>query len=857
MNTTQETRPVSQSSPARAPSHKLRHLLTLDDERCCDSSLAGGKGASLATLLQKGFTVPFGMVVTAPAYDAFLRGSSLEAGALGDPAAYGPERLRAQLASAPLLEGLGVELARALKSFSPHQRFAVRSSSTLEDLAEGSFAGMHETWLNCRGLDQLLQRVHSCYCSLWSEEAIAYRHHRGFAHEDALMAVVIQAMVSCDVAGVGFSVHPVTGDPDTLVINANAGLGESVVNGKHEIDHFEVDRASLVVKDSILGRKRAKIVCDDEMGGIREEKLDSFDSGNPCLSSEQLEQVATLLRKVDEVSGFPQDIEWGIEGRELYLFQSRPVTRIPARWTRDESAERFPDVITPLTWDIVERGFHESLAYSFELMGLPRYEGKWFECHGHYVYGNQNAVALYLEREPLALSSLDELREEIPRLREKYRWVQDLPVRWSRDLDGFLLKVGRLAAQPVEEWEDIGQLWDHMRELVGTGNDYFMPNIAISVTQAKLHQVLFALLKLAVGAEDAPRLFDALMAFCETRTWEINRELFELAGAVAGDPSLEKVIRDHSARKIIEDDLLEEFPGFAARFEQFLHDHGHRELDFDAYHPTWIEVPWIVLDNIRLLLRSHSESDSPVAKERELRFRMHEAEGELFRRLPEELHFFFHELLRLARLYTSLDDREHYQTTRLAPPLRRVLRAIGTRLVRRGFLENAMDIFFTRLDDLEAAVATNDHASWSRLAESVSENKEAYLRDKERLPEQVLGEGEEPIADGDCLRGIPGSPGIGEGPVYHVRSQDDFADFPEGAILVARTTSPSWTPLFYSAAGVITESGGPLSHGAVVARELHIPAIMAVRGALSELPNGVRVRIDGTRGEVAVVCERS
>jgi pyruvate,water dikinase len=831
----------------------------LDDERCCDLSLAGGKGASLATLLQKGFAVPAGMVVTTPTYEAFLAGSAVEAGAFLDPGKYGLARLRNELAQSSLPRGLHRELAHNLRQCASDQHFAVRSSSTFEDLAESAFAGMHGTWLNCFGLEDILERVRTCYCSLWSDEAVAYREHGGFAHRDAGMAVVIQAMVPCEVAGVGFSVHPVTGDPERLVINANVGLGESVVNGQHEVDHFEVDRATLTLKESILGRKQTKIVCDDERGGVREEKIDATDARNPSLSERQLVQVATLLREVDEACGFPQDIEWGIAGSHLHLLQSRPVTRIPARWTRDESAERFPDVITPLTWDIVERGFHESLAYSFELMGLPPYHGKWFQCHGSYIYGNQNAVALYLQRAPLVVSSLDQLRTEIPRLRNKFRWVQDLPVQWSRDLDGFLLKVGRLAAQPVEEWEDLGQIWDQVQELVRTGNDYFMPNIAISITQAKLHQVLFSLLNLAVGEREAPRFFDGLMSFCETRTWEINRELFELARTVGEDPALEKLLLDHPAREIIEADRLEEFPLFAAHFEQFLHDHGHRELDFDAYHPTWIEVPWIVLDNIRLLLRSRSrsEQESPIAKERELRVCMHEAESELFRRLPEDLHFFFRELLRLTRLYTSLDDREHYQTTRLAPPLRRALRAIGTRLVRRGFLENAMDIFFARLDDLEAAVEANCQETWTRLAVDIDKNKATYLRDKERRPEQVLGESEPVAASGGGLRGIPGSPGVAEGPVYHVRSQDDFAAFPEGAILVARTTSPAWTPLFYSAAGVVTESGGPLSHGAVVARELHLPAVMAVRSALCELSNGVRVRIDGTRGLVTIVEEQS
>jgi pyruvate,water dikinase len=310
------------------------------------------------------------------------------------------------------------------------------------------------------------------------------------------------------------------------------------------------------------------------------------------------------------------------------------------------------------------------------------------------------------------------------------------------------------------------------------------------------------------------------------------------------------MVNERSSRDIIEQKMPERFPEFQFRLEKFLRDHGHREVDFDAYSPTWLELPWVVLDNVRLILQTPMDQAS-AAKERELKIRMQQAELEMFQNLPPDLHFFFAEILRLARAYTSLDDLEHYQTTRLTLPLRRGLRELGGRLVQRGVLSEPMDIFFAHRQQIQEAIDQDNGAGWNKFKEEVRGQKEIYHRDKARKPEWILGQGKtaEPVS-GDSLTGLAGSTGQAEGPVFMVLGPDDFANFPKGAVLVARTTNPTWTPLFYSAVAVVTESGGPLSHGAVTAREMRIPAVMSVRECLSRLKNGQRVRVDGMQGKV-------
>jgi len=834
----------------------MEYILLCTDPAALQVTESGGKGASLARLTQAGFAVPPAFVIRARCYRDFTTGcASLPAlvAALprGDTSALAAKslELRQQLENLALPSKLQQELAEMLRTYPAAQSFAVRSSSTLEDLALAAFAGQHETFLNCTGQERILSSVKACYLSLWSERAIAYRQQQRFDHLHAAMAVVVQTMVPCEAAGVAFSINPVSGDLQQVLINANYGLGESVVSGDGQIDQFAVEKSSGTVVERHVEKKTHKVVASAE--GTAEVALSSQDAEKSCLTDTQIAEVAKLAQEAETHYQFPQDIEWGFANSRLFLLQSRPITTIPPRWTRDESAERFPFPITPLTWDFVDDGFHQSLSFSLRLMGFPPFNGKWFGMHGNYIYGNQNAVDLYLKRVPLKLESVAQVEALLPRAAEAFRWVLELPVLWSRDLDDYLIRIGEFLSHPLEN-EDLRGVWRYVHEVQEAGAQYFRPNIAISITQALLHRILLQLLVLTVGKEDAPRLHDALLAFCETKTGIINGELYQLSRLVAAQPELARLLASENSRSICEKKLLTPFPDFLRAFEKFLRDHGHREVEFDAYQPTWLEVPWVVLDHVRLILQA-STPQNPGEKERQLRRRMQQAELELFPRISQSLQFLFHEIIRLARAYTTLDDLEHYQTTRLTLPFRKGARELGRRLFVRGVVRDPMDVFFAHVKDLDEAIAADSDDLWRAMAHKIRDEKQAYLEARERTPEWVLGSSTVEVPTGQVLTGLPGSPGTAEGPVFLVRGMEDFLGFPKGAVLVARTTNPTWTPLFYSAVAVITESGGPLSHGAVTAREMQIPAVMSVRNCMSVLKNGDRVRVDGSNGRVQLL----
>ncbi len=821
------------------------------------SSLVGGKGYNLILLTAAGFPVPPGFVVTSEAYQLFLDHVTGLDEELSRLDITNPDLLRTQcttlrkrLEQFSLPEPVAEAIRAALANFPADIAFAVRSSSTFEDLAQAAFAGQHDTFLNVREPGPILAKVRDCFLSLWQDRAVLYRAHQGFTQKEARMAVVVQCQVACDRAGVAFSINPVSGRLDRLAIDANYGLGESVVGGECTIDHYELDKATLQVVEQVLGHKESMILA--ERDGVAEQVVPSHLADQSCLSDAQLQGVAQLIKTVETHYGWPQDIEWGWRGETLFLFQSRPVTTIQPRWTRDESAERFPRPMTTLSWDFLQVGFKKSMVHSIALMGLPPLQGDWFQWFDHYIYGNQNAVALIASFRPLKARTPAELAAEIPALRRRYGWVLELPVHWARDLDRYLLRLGGLAAVPLSNLT-LPEIWRHMLKTLEVAADYFQPNIAISMTQAFLHKLLHALVAMSTGPEKALVVVDGLLAGCETKTAVVNRELHELAQLAGSFPALAMALAEQEGRKIVDTGVLRQFPDFAARFQRFLEDHGHREMDMDYYHPTWSQNPAVVIDAIGLIRRGGSEAD-PAETARKLRLRYAETELQFLNQVPEPLRFFFRELVRLTRTYTALDDLEHYQTTRVNPLARRAALALGERLQERGIVTAPEEVFFLRKSDLEELVAAFPHENKEHFRANVRAGKEAYEASLRRAPAWSLEEaaGEVLAGDAKVLKGLPGSPGKVTGPCFRVLDPADFARFPTGAILVARTTNPAWTPLFYSAKGLVTESGGPLSHGAVTAREMALPAVMSVRDVLQKLQDGQVITVDGNQGWVRI-----
>lgn len=797
----------------------MQNLLPFNHPQASLVNLSGGKGASLARSLAAGFPVPPGAIVTAEAYRKWSNHPVLPAELC--------DELRAWLALQPA-----------------SMTFAVRSSATAEDGHQHAFAGQHETFLNVPA-EEVPRRILECWHSRDGERAVTYRRQAGLRDDEVQMAVVLQWMIPAETAGVGFCLDPIHGRTDVFSIDAAPGLGETVVSGTYPTDHFLIDRNTGAIVSSHIAHKDRHL----GLGRSGTEEFATKDPVAPACNAEQLRQLAALLRRVETHYGFPQDIEWAFHDRQLYLLQSRPITRIPEHWTREESAERFPNPISRLNWELTEEGFHRSLTFSFRLMGLPCYTGKWFARFDQYIYGQQTAVELYARfaRQLIPEISPETLPESLSKIRAKFGWVTELPSLWWRDFDTYLLQLGATETLPPPSCPK--EAWKRIRTLQKIGSDYFQPNIAISITQRTLVQLLHHLLRFLTSSApskiDVNQLHADLLAWCDTKTSRVNQDLWELAQSIRRSVHRERFLTQ-GGEALLGSDWPHTEPEAYARLQSILTVHGHREWDFDPYIAPWRETPALVLEMVRGLV----ERDiSPNEEARSARVRMQAAERVVMQHCPETAQFFVFELIRLARSYTSLDDIEHYQTLRLNLPMRRALRDLGSLLQAKDIVSEPLDVSFASCSWIEKYL--DNEISAEELAKEIAAEKQRYQIAYHQNPiHDRNASGPRPTG---VLQGIPGSPGIARGRVQHVRSQQDFASFTSGSILVARTTNPAWTPLFFRASAVVTECGGPLSHGAVTAREIGIPAVMAIPDVFNTLPDGIEVTVNGTEGHVAPV----
>ncbi|TCM60695.1 pyruvate,water dikinase [Acinetobacter calcoaceticus] len=813
-----------------------------------DLHLIGGKAAGLVRSVQAGLPVPEGYIIPSSVYSAWFAPfqAQLESQLTTEVTAVEKTQLFQNfLAQQPLPTAL-IDALALIQQQHPETFFAVRSSGSAEDLPGAAFAGLHDTLLNVQGTTGLQQAVLQCWLSLWNTEVIVYRQRLGVPDDAAAMAIVIQKMVNVsihDAAGVAFSIDPVGDDIEAVLINSAFGLGETVVAGEAEVDEFRVDAKGQIISQHIAQKSHALVRLHGQNQHLA---LDSAHQSRPSLSAAQAERVADMARLAEHHATFPQDIEWAFEGEQLYLLQSRPVTRFAPRWTRDESAERFPNPVTPLTWQLCEDGFHKSLNFSFQLMGLPPFHDKWFVLKDNYVYGNQNAVRVYAGRMPIAsLNSAEKLGQFIESGGLwQFTWISELPTRWMNDLDTYLLALGRFNHIDYQH-KSIAECWDILQEINQLGTAYFLPNIAISLTQNLLYQTLRRVLTQFIG-EQAQDVFDRLISSTETKTAVVNQSMWQLSRTLRDYPELYQQQFEQPADLKL---ALAAYPTFQQRFELFLKQHGHREVDFDAYHPTWLEAPHLVFAQIQIMAKQPQDNHSEAYWQK--RDAMLATELELLKSVPETFRFFMQELIRLVRSYTALDDIEHYHTTRLHLPFRRAAHEIGKRLQNLGALNDPWDVFFIGPNQLGQAIESQDY---SQIRNIVAQEKAAYQQAQSQAAAWVYGEKNLIIEAGTMHRkGLGGSSGQVEGTVFVITDPNQFVHFPEGAILVAKTTNPAWTPLFYQAKGVITESGGPLSHGAVTARELGIPAVMSIQDACNWLKNGDRVKIDGQSGTVLLL----
>jgi rifampicin phosphotransferase len=847
-------------------------VMALDDPGATPG-VAGGKGASLACLARAGLRVPPGFHVTTYAYLDFIgRGglrepvlAAMSAVDVSDAATFGTagRRIGELFAGRPVPVPTAAAIAGAYASLGDEVPVAVRSSATVEDLPGMSAAGQHDTYLNIRGEAAVLDAVKRCWASLWSARAIGYRARRGVEPGEVNIAVVVQQLVLAEAAGVMFTVDPVGGARDKVVISANWGLGESVVAGDVTPDVAVVDRVSGTLVSYQVGSKEKMTVADgaatratDTPAGLRSAAV---------LSPGQAGELARVGLAIEKLYDEPMDIEWALAAGELSVVQARPITTPASRpagpgeqwndsldgdylWSNGNLGEALPDVMTPATWSFVEL-LMSRMTFP---PSLPGYRG--YGRIGGRFYAN---VSMSISLEALVgisprrfaallgpvLGKLPPI-EEIPRPRIP-RWkairltvpvavalvrrIRTSQKRMPEFLAGAPGRCERLRAE-IEQATDasvLASLWPaKVRPLIEEAGEMLAAATAHGTT---LLSVPGKLAKL-VGEADSALL---------------------LSGQQAGGTPLASLGPALGLARLARGEIDR---------DTFVRQYGHRsshevELSIPrpAEDPAWID------DQLAALRDTSHDAEALLADQEAARA----ATWERLARQDPKKAAAAHKLI--ARWAPVAHDREAARSE-----VARSVWVARTWMRRAGELTgHGDDLFFLELTETVGLL----HGDPAPLA-NVPARRVSYKTYQALPPYPALIRGRfdparwaadpnrrsdyydervQTIKPDGTITGFSGAAGVVEGIARVLRTPEDAAQFGDGEILVTTVTNIGWTPIFPRAAAIVTDVGAPLSHAAIVARELGIPAVVGCGNATMLLHSGDRIRVDGGNGTVEVL----
>jgi phosphohistidine swiveling domain-containing protein len=868
----------------------------------------GGKGRSLALLAAAGLPVPAGFLITTHAYRKFVATNDLHgpilkwagrctgdtaisAGISASEAATEAAREIGSLFRTGRIPG---EIEQAIKAayatFDGAPAVAVRSSATAEDLPNLSFAGQQDSYLNVRGEEALLSAVRGCWASLWSARAIRYRTENQVDHGLVAMGVVVQLMVDAEVAGVLFTANPTSGDRSELLVNSSFGLGEAVVGGRVTPDSYVVDRESLATRKTLTAVKETMIVSAAGQG-TRTESVPEARRHETSLSSRTLGDIAGLSLKAEALlGGSPQDVEWAVADGRCWLLQSRPITNLPpevrwepppgaARLVRRQVVENMPDPLSPLFEELyLNEGLDEGLDQLASMMGLP-FNLDEFITRPLFLTVNGYGYCRYDIRMSWRMALL------IPRMlwwyvRSLPRLLKNLVPLWQdQGLPQYLDTISHWKSLNAEEATD-EQLLNGVRALARADAAYWF-YITLMVGAAKITEGLLSWL-LSSKAAGGGLTSGMFLAGYSSKTLEAQEGLETIAANISSIGSLRALVISRPAGEMLEAlaNAAESLPAnsgsgtILADIERHLDVFGHQVYNLDFVQPTQAEDALPVLLAIRSLVehpqqgRSNASRQATIVREREALVAQTSASlGGVRRRL-------FGRFLAWARRYGPYREEALFYMGAAWPTLRRLALRLGKRLVGVGTLGVADDVFFLRSDELaHACEARQQQEACPELREIANERR--TLRDTRkrlhppgRVPEdmrfkfgpfdftryfEVWETQKRNVGDATTLLGFAVSPGTVTGIASVVHSPAGFEGMTPGTILVCPTTTPAWTPLFAQASGLVTDIGGILAHGSIVAREYGIPAVLGTGNATARIVSGQLIRVDGNAGTVTIV----
>ncbi len=864
------------------------YTLTLSDPRAT-LAIAGGKGASLARLVAAGLPVPDGFHVTTEAYQRFVDENDLQTRIVAalepaDPAQPATleatsQAIRELFSQAQIPADIARAVAQAyagLPGADPH--VAVRSSATAEDLPEASFAGQQETYLNVKGADDALEAVKRCWASLWTARAIGYRTRQNIDQETVKLAVVVQLLVPAEAAGVLFTANPVTGARDQAVISAAWGLGEAVVGGLVTPDALTVSKAT----GEVLARETAdkQVMTTRVDGGTEEHPVPEELRDAPVLSDEQAAELTRLGTQIEQLYERPMDIEWTLVDNKFDIVQARPITALPepevepptewpmpdpkGQYVRASIIDLMPDPISPLFKTIGFRAYSAGLKHTMtEILQSPAVIPE-----EHMITINSYAYQDAHMSGPMLWWALTKMIPGMPRM--------------LRTGVSFWRENGRAPyVETIQNWEDqslpdlsAAELLDGVKELVKAA----MYNLTAQMTwmgacagsEMLFTRVYDKLIKRAGEPEATAFLmgYDSIPIRAEKSLYDLAawcraRDTF---AAHILNRSSEQLLAQLEEDRVPSDVAADDWQVFRERFQAHVQRFGHIIYDLDVAKPLPLDDPTPMMGMIQMYLRG--EGADPHERQKMLETRRMQVVESVFGRIKGLKRWAFRTTLGWAQSLSEIREDAIADIGLGYPVLRRIVRELGRLLVDAQAVEHPEDVFWLRQEELEQTVAELERGKPLPTMVACVQERKAFSRAAKRvtpppvLPpskKRVMGfsvEGvtavDEGSQTGDTIKGAGTSAGQVTAPACVLHGPEDFGQMQPGHILVAGITTPAWTPLFAMAAGVITDIGGPLSHGSIVAREYGIPAVMGTGVATRRIHSGQILTMDGGAGVITL-----
>jgi phosphoenolpyruvate synthase/pyruvate phosphate dikinase len=857
-----------------------RYVLDFQETDQTQVAVVGGKGAHLGELSRiEGVRVPAGFCVTT---DAFRR-IVVEAPSIDDQIDQlsrlkpddreGIRALSAEIRRT--LEGIAIpdDLAAAItQALREQAAYAVRSSATAEDLPTASFAGQQDTYLNVVGPAAILRHVSRCWGSLFTERAVTYRLRNGFDHRKVRMAVVVQQMVFPQASGILFTADPVTGNRKVVSVDASFGLGEALVSGLVNPDVYKVRDGEVV--ERTIATKRVAILALPA-GGTQEQVIEPERQEQPALTDAQVVRLEQLGRRIEAHFGRPQDIEWCLADDDFQIVQSRPITTLfPVPAAADGENHVYVSV-----------GHQQMMTDPIKPLGLSVWQlttpRPMAEAGGRLFVDVTQILASPASRAGLlgTLGKSDPLiRDALETVLDRGDFIPSLPNEgpvWAPPGGGShaIETDPAIVAELIDRSQaSLAALKRDIRTKSGSALlDFIQADIQEKRIQVdpKSMQVVMAGMEAAWWLNDQMQTWLGEKNVADTLTQSVPNNVTSEMGLALLDvadvirPYLEVVAFLQQAE---DESFLDELPKLAGGREArdairaWLDKYGMRGVgEIDITRPRWSERPTmlvpLILGNVR-----NFEPGAAARRFEEGRQEARKEEGELLERLRalpdgEQKAEETKRMIDRVRTFAGYREYPKYGMVSRYFVYKQALMEEAERLVQAGVLREKEDIFYLRFQELQDVVRTH-HVD----AQIIRERKEAFQSYQALTPPRVLTSDGETLSGtyrrGDlpagALVGLAVSAGTIEGRARVILDIAE-ADLEPGDILVTAYTDPSWTPLFVAIKGLVTEVGGLMTHGAVIAREYGLPAVVGVEHATRLIGDGQRIRVNGTEGYVEIL----